>query len=300
MAALVEMLGGRVAEFHAHAQRGDPVTEFGRFEVVARNARENFEQSEPQVGSTISRSVFERLRALTEERLSEHRGRIEDRAVRHVPCDTHGDLRLDHVYYFPDQPPPSDLVIVDCIEFNERFRYADPVADMAFLVMDLARSGRRDLARAFADAYFAASGDADGRALLPFYTAYRAAVRGKVEGIEVAETEVPEPERVAARERRGRTGCSRSGNSKRPSGGLASSWWGASPVPGNRPSPAASPSVPASPSFAPMWSGRKSPERWEGGRPTSRRGSTRPSGPNEPITSACAAPRRSCLRVVGC
>jgi uncharacterized protein len=198
---LVEMLARRVAEFHVHAQRGDPVTGFGRFEVVARNARENFEQSEPQVGSTISRSVFERLRALTEERLSEHRGRIEDRAARHVPCDTHGDLRLDHVYYFPDQPPPSDLVIVDCIEFNERFRYADPVADMAFLVMDLARSGRRDLARVFADAYFAASGDADGRALLPFYTAYRAAVRGKVEGIEGAETEVPEPERASARER---------------------------------------------------------------------------------------------------
>src|SRR5690606_22240701 len=99
---------------------------------------------------------------------------------------------------FPDRPPPADLVIVDCIEFNERFRYADPIADMAFLAMDLARIGRRDLARAFADAYVRASGDEEGRALLPFYTAYRAAVRGKVEGMEYARPEVPEAERLAA------------------------------------------------------------------------------------------------------
>ena len=64
--------------------------------------------------------------------------------------------------------------------------------------MDLALHGRRDLARAFADAYFRASGDAEGRALLPFYTAYRAAVRGKVEGLKQAEPEIPAAERAAA------------------------------------------------------------------------------------------------------
>ena len=43
-----------------------------------------------------------------------------------------------------------------------------------------------------------ASGDAEGRALLPFYTAYRAAVRGKVEGLKLAEEEIPQPDRDAA------------------------------------------------------------------------------------------------------
>ena len=71
---------------------------------------------------------------------------------------------------------------------------------MAFLVMDLAFEGRRDLACAFADAYFAATGDAEGRALLPFYTSYRAAVRAKVEGMRLAEPEVPEAERAQARD----------------------------------------------------------------------------------------------------
>jgi uncharacterized protein len=89
-------------------------------------------------------------------------------------------------------------VVIDCIEFNERFRFGDPVADMAFLVMDLRFQGRRDLAQAFAKAYFRASTDEEGRALLPFYTAYRAAVRGKVEGFQLAEKEIPDAERQNA------------------------------------------------------------------------------------------------------
>ena len=194
----LEALARRIAAFHARAEAGPAIAAYGHFDVVAGNARENFDQSASQVGTTLSRAVFERLRDLTESALAALRPAIEGRAARGVPRDGHGDLRLDHVYLFPDRPPPADLVIIDCIEFNERFRHADPVADMAFLVMELTFHDRRDLARAFADAYFRAAGDAEGRALLPFYIAYRAAVRGKVEGMELVEPEVPEAERAAA------------------------------------------------------------------------------------------------------
>jgi aminoglycoside phosphotransferase family enzyme/predicted kinase len=194
-------LARRLAEFHASSEGGPHVAAFGRFEVVAGNARENLEQTRPQVGDTVHPAVFARLSALLEQRLAELRLLIEARAARGVPRDTHGDLHLDHVYLFPGRPPPDDLAVIDCIEFNERFRYADPVADMAFLVMDLLFRGRPDLAGAFREAYFTAAGDAEGRALLPFYVAYRAAVRGKVEGLELAEREVPEEERRRAGER---------------------------------------------------------------------------------------------------
>jgi aminoglycoside phosphotransferase family enzyme len=196
--ALLMALADRIAGFHAQAERGPRIASFGRFDVVARNARENFEQAEPQIGVTLSRTVFDRLRALTEETLARLRPLIEARAERGVPCDTHGDLHLDHVYHFPDRQPPANLVILDCIEFNERFRYADPVADVAFLAMDLEFHGRRDLAAVFAEAYFRAARDEEGGALLPFYRAYRAAVRGKVEGFELAEKEIPQAERTAA------------------------------------------------------------------------------------------------------
>jgi aminoglycoside phosphotransferase family enzyme/predicted kinase len=195
---LVAELARKVASFHGQAEGGPRVAAFGRFEVVAGNARDNFDQSASQVGHTVSAAVLGRLRRRTEEALTRLRTLIDGRAARGVPRDTHGDLHLDHVYLFPNRPPPGDLVIIDCVEFNEGFRFADPVADMAFLAMDFTFHGRRDLAGAFADAYFAAAGDEEGRALLPFYTAYRAAVRGKVEGLKSVEAEVPDKERAAS------------------------------------------------------------------------------------------------------
>src|SRR5262249_39593494 len=94
---LVIALARKVAAFHATADRGDRIAAFGRFEVVAGNARENFDQSAPQVGVTLSRPVYERLRALTDQKLAGLRPLIESRAGRGVPRDTHGDLHLDHV-----------------------------------------------------------------------------------------------------------------------------------------------------------------------------------------------------------
>ena len=158
----IEALARRIAAFHARAESGASISASGRLEVVARNARENFEESESLVGTTISRAVFERLEALTESTLAALGPLIEGRAGRGVPRDGHGDLRLDHVYLFPERPPPADMVIVDCIEFNERFRCADPIADMAFLAMDLTLHGRGDLARAFAEAYIRRLGRCGG------------------------------------------------------------------------------------------------------------------------------------------
>ncbi len=186
-----------LARFHRNAERNPEVSAFGRFQVVAGNMRENFTQTKNHVGQTVSAEVYQRLNAWTETQLSFHARTIEARAERQVPCDTHGDLHLDHVYYFPENAEEDRWRIIDCIEFSDRFRFADPIADVAFSVMDLLRVGRPDLAATFSDAYFQASGDVEGRSLLPLYTAYRAIVRGKVKGIEALEREVP----PAARER---------------------------------------------------------------------------------------------------
>jgi aminoglycoside phosphotransferase family enzyme/predicted kinase len=198
-AEVLEQLARRIVAFHAQAEAGPHIAAYARFAVVANNARENFQQSADQIGATLSHAVFQRAQLLTEEALERHRALIERRADRNVPRDTHGDLRLGHVYYFPNRQPPDDLVVIDCIEFNERFRFADPVSDMAFLYMGLIYQGRRDLAEAFAGAYFSASGDAEGRALLPLYTSYRAAIRGKVESIKLARPELSADELALAR-----------------------------------------------------------------------------------------------------
>ena len=198
---LIESLARKIACFHHTAETNERIATFGRFDAVSRLVLDVLPHSATELGTTIRLSVLDRIRARTEETLSRLRPLIDSRAVRGMPRDTHGDLHLDHIYYFPDKEPPADLVIIDCIEFNERFRFTDPVADMAFAVMDLAFHGRRDLARAFAEAYFVAAEDEEGRALLPLYTSYRAMVRATVEGLLLAEQEVREADRDAARQK---------------------------------------------------------------------------------------------------
>jgi uncharacterized protein len=194
-------LARRLARFHAAAESGPAVAACCTFAAIAANARENLDQSASHVGTAVSRSTLDRLRQRTEVALERLRGTIEARAARGVPRDTHGDLRLDHVYWVPDRHPPGDWVVVDCIEFDPRYRHADPIADISFLAMELSLEGQPVLADAFVETYLRAAGDAEGRELLPFYRAYRAAVRGKVEGMKLAEPEVPEADRSAARDR---------------------------------------------------------------------------------------------------
>ncbi len=196
----VAVVGRRIAGFHGRADRSDEIARWGRFEVVARNARENLEQAVGHLGVTLAPELHARLAAALDRELERLEPLIRRRAAAGVPCDTHGDLHLDHIYVFPDREPPGDIVIIDCIEFNERFRYADPVADIAFLDMDLRFHGATDLAVVLDDAYFEASGDAEGRALLGFYAAYRAAVRAKVEGMKALEHEVDPADRRQSRD----------------------------------------------------------------------------------------------------
>ena len=194
----------RLAEFHRKAESSADIAQYAEFSKVAGNARENFAQSQSQIDSIISRGLFERLAVLSEEWLAELKPQIVDRARRGVPRDTHGDLRLEHIYYFPEASPPEDWLIIDCIEFNERFRYADPLADLAFLIMDLCSRGRTDLAASLKAAYFQAAGEHDCERLVTFYVAYRALVRAKVAGMVVTEAEIPEWQRAEAKHRAGR------------------------------------------------------------------------------------------------
>lgn len=191
-------LGRRIAAFHLAAPGGPAIAVHGAPEVVSRNALENLEQSRGHVGKTLTPALWERVRRETEQALARLTPLIAARAARGMTRDVHGDLHLDHVYLFPDAAPPADLAVLDCVEFSDAYRCGDVVSDMAFLCMDLCFQGRRDLMEVFAESYFAATGDGEGRGLLPFYAAYRAAVRAKVEGFKALEPEIPEGERAQA------------------------------------------------------------------------------------------------------
>ena len=200
---IIDDTARRLASFHRTAQRDDATAARGRHEIVAENALDNFRHSRSLRGDVVEESVWDRAQALTEAALAEHHDLIEARAAAGIPCDTHGDLRLDHIYVLDGKDP----VIIDCIEFSENFRYSDPIADLAFLAMDLHFEGWHHWARRLVASYRAASAESrEERAafdrLLPLYVAYRAAVRGKVEAIR--RDQLTDPEERATAERKAR------------------------------------------------------------------------------------------------
>ncbi len=166
-----------------------------------RKLRENWEFARDLKPHVIEPKVLQRLEALSDEWLQRHDDTLRRRASDGHVRDLHGDLRLEHVFLFPDRAPPSDIVILDGIEFDPGLRRIDVVADIAFLVMELSFAGRRDLARDVADVYFSETNDDGGRSLLPLFAAYRSAVRAKVAAILGSEPEIPHHDRDQALER---------------------------------------------------------------------------------------------------
>ncbi|MGD2070368.1 MAG: phosphotransferase, partial [Gemmatimonadota bacterium] len=200
-AALLERLARLLADFHRTARRGAEISRVADFEGVGATARENLDQLRDAVGATLRPEVLERLREGSERTLGALRTQIEERARENRPCDTHGDLRLGHVYLLGDGESGGRIVIVDCIEFAARFRYADPVSDIAFLTMELEFEDRPDLARAFTDHYLRDAADPEGAALLPYWIAYRDIVRGKVRTLAARDPSISRPERVKSASR---------------------------------------------------------------------------------------------------
>ena len=181
----------RLASFHSAASTEDAPL-FGAPDAVARTLEENFEETEPLVGRTISEPDFAAIRRYSTRFLAENREvfkvRIREGRVR----EGHGDLRAEHVCLI------DGVVVFDCVEFSKRLRYCDVSSELAFLAMDLDFLGAPVLARDLIRAYAGATGDETLTALLPFYQCYRAYVRGKVESLKSMEAEVPGGERERA------------------------------------------------------------------------------------------------------
>lgn len=163
--------------------------------TVRHNCQENFAQTRAAVGTSLSAQAHQLMQILTSKELDNLEGLMLEREIKGFVRDGHGDLHTGNICL---TTPPC---IYDCIEFNRRFRVADVVADLAFLIMDLEFRGRRDLAMNFIRNYKELSQDPDIDILLPFYKRYRAWVRGKVSAILATEADVALSMRAEAAER---------------------------------------------------------------------------------------------------
>jgi predicted kinase len=167
-----------LADFHARSSV-DPreAARWASHAALARNVNENFAQT-PHPESHVHRSVVAEAEERQSAFLRQHADLFAARIVAGRVRDGHGDLRLEHVYFEDD-----GVRIIDCIEFDPRYRIADQCADVAFLAMDLDAHGRPDLAERFLARYARAADDYALYGLVDFYAGYRAWVRGKVSAL---------------------------------------------------------------------------------------------------------------------
>ena len=184
-----------LAAFHSSAFRSPEIDQYAEPERFKVNTDENFDQVRKYVGITIDSEVFRALEAWTEEFYKNNRKLFLDRIHRGKVRDCHGDLHMEHVCF------TDPLSIIDCIEFNERFRYSDAVADIAFLLMDLEYHGGASFAAQLWRDYTEMAGEGGVESLLTFYKVYRAFVRGKVNSFQGEDATMGGEEREKANER---------------------------------------------------------------------------------------------------
>uniref|UniRef100_A0A832A3G5 Aminoglycoside phosphotransferase domain-containing protein n=1 Tax=Desulfacinum infernum TaxID=35837 RepID=A0A832A3G5_9BACT len=175
-------LGERLAAFYAQAERNEEIRRFGTLTVIRRNVLENFEQTEPFVESVLDAEKWHLVRNVNEAFMEAHKDLFDRRLGDERICDGHGDLRSEHVYFLDD-----GLQIIDAIEFNDRFRFGDAAADLAFLHMDLDARGAFPQSLIVLDAYVRGARDPSFYRVVDFYACYRAMVRVKVSCLRLQE-----------------------------------------------------------------------------------------------------------------
>jgi uncharacterized protein len=192
--AHVTAIGERIAQFHREARSDADTARFGKLEVIRGNAIENFEQTHETAGEHLAQSEVDEIARQQLRFLDKNAALFNERVQQGFIRDGHGDLRLEHVYI----SDAGHIDIIDCIEFNERFRYADTCSDIAFLSMDLVSLGQPMLSEVLLAAYARASHDYGLYRLVDFYESYRAYVRAKVASFVEVSAGLPEPARAKA------------------------------------------------------------------------------------------------------
>ena len=181
-----------LARFHQNARRSSEIDGYGMPEIFRVNTDENFKQTKEYIDQTIEKDDFNDLRQWTDHFYIQKGDIFQERIDKGKIRDCHGDLHMEHICLM------EPLAVFDCIEFNERFRYSDTLADIAFLLMDLEFRGGKGFSEVLWDYYKALTGDEDAYELLRFYKVYRAYVRGKVNGFQLDDPHINHQEKQRA------------------------------------------------------------------------------------------------------
>jgi aminoglycoside phosphotransferase family enzyme/predicted kinase len=173
--ACVRQLAYDLAAFHAAAPTSPEISEAATARAVRRNWDENLDEMSGFAGDILEPQTLDRVRERAHRYIDGREDLFAARIAAGLIRDGHGDLLADDVFCLDDGPRA-----LDCIEFNDRFRWGDVLADVAFLVMDLERLGAVEAAEAFMARYREFSAESHPDTLSDHYVAFRASIRSKV------------------------------------------------------------------------------------------------------------------------
>lgn len=194
-AAHIDMIAKMLADFHRDIAAADDSMAYGSPDQVMRPVVENFTQIRARFGEHVDNDewgpLLDELQSWSEISFITLKPLFEERKDGHHIRECHGDLHLRNLAWVAETP-----LAFDCIEFNPDLRWIDVISEVAFLAMDLQARQQPELAQRFLNAYLEITGDYAGTRVLPFYLAYRAMVRAKVDAIRVGQEGINDSQRL--------------------------------------------------------------------------------------------------------
>ena len=185
----MEAIARMVADFHRSVEVASAELRYGDDDVVYQPMEENFIQIEQHIDTTPYKTALDALQNWSQAEYKRLQQTLIQRKRDGFIRECHGDMHLRNMLWLNEHP-----MAFDCIEFNASLRWIDVISEAAFLVMDLQDRQQYPLANRFLNSYLEATGDYAGLTILPFYLAYRAMVRAKVNALRLEQDNVSSEE----------------------------------------------------------------------------------------------------------
>jgi aminoglycoside phosphotransferase family enzyme/predicted kinase len=186
----IDSMAKKLATFHQQIESASTEAPWGEPDSLHAPVAENFTDIRGLLSDAADLQQLDQLEQWAHSTFQRLIPQLLQRKAGGFIRECHGDIYLDNVTLID-----GEVTLFDGIEFNDAFRWIDVMSDVAFMAMDLEDRGLNGLAQRFVNGYLEHTGDYAGLALLDYYKAYRAMVRGKVALLRLTQPGVSEQER---------------------------------------------------------------------------------------------------------
>lgn len=179
---MIEKLAEVIAAFHQQAPEVEANAYYGEAEHIHQFAIDNFTMIASLLTEAKELTKLKNIEAKTQSCFEKIKSILQKRKKNGKVRRCHGDMHLNNMVIIDDQP-----VIFDCIDFNEDFVWTDTMGDLGFLLMDIAEHNEPAFENLLLNRYLELTGDYSALDVLPYFCAYRAMVRAKIDQIRLSQ-----------------------------------------------------------------------------------------------------------------